>query len=351
MTTQPIELSQENKRGSQSIQIGQQNNYYGMDYQNTKALCLDLIKNELDIYKDEAEKIARERDEHFLATFFNQLHEEKFDDETIFNEFKNPDMQYSYIEAQKAYIRLGTSELETILSNLLVDRAKEKQRSLLQIALAEALTVVPMLLPEQLDILALSFRLRYTKSLIVNNFDSFFKYLETSIIPHVDDSQIKESLFQHLVYTKAGSIDIAEIGLEKIFAHTYGGLFLSGYTPEELGDFPNKYPDLFTHCLQFPNKLQINAISYEQLTKILDTKDDMPLDDKKYLQEHFEQNLLSEQEINNFICDRMPNCKKLFNYWEKSNIKYLSLTSVGIVLGANRCKQISGDTFNLNIWI
>lgn len=83
----------ENKRGSQSIQIGQQNNYYGMDYQNTKALCLDLIKNELDIYKDEAEKIARERDEHFLATFFNQLHEEKFDDETIFNEFKNPDMQ------------------------------------------------------------------------------------------------------------------------------------------------------------------------------------------------------------------------------------------------------------------
>lgn len=55
MTTQPIELSQENKRGSQSIQIGQQNNYYAMDYQNTKALCLDLIKNELDIYKDEAE--------------------------------------------------------------------------------------------------------------------------------------------------------------------------------------------------------------------------------------------------------------------------------------------------------
>ena len=35
----------------------------------------------------------------------------------------------------------------------------------------------------------------------------------------------------------------------------------------------------------------------------------MPLDDKKYLQEHFEQNLLSGQEINNFICDRMPNYK------------------------------------------
>ena len=239
-------------------------------------------------------------------------------------------MQYSYVEAQKAYIRLGTTELETILSNLLVERAKEKQRSLIQIALAEAITVVPMLLPEQLDILALSFRLRYTKSLIVNNFDSFFKYLETSIIPHVNETQIKQSLFQHLVYTKTGSIDIGEIKLEKIFAHTYGGLFLSGYAPEELGDFPTKYPDLFTHCLQNSDKIQINAISSEQLLATLDQKNDMPPDDKKYLQEHFEQNLLSEQKIHNFICDRMPDCQKLFDYWEKSDIKYLSLTSVGM---------------------
>ena len=100
-----------------------------------------------------------------------------------------------------------------------------------------------MLLPEQLDILALSFRLKYTKSLIVNNFDNFFKYLEKlQLFPMLMTLEIKESLFQHLVYTKACSIDIGEISLEKIFAHTYGGLFLSGYTPEELGDFPNKYP-------------------------------------------------------------------------------------------------------------
>lgn len=33
----PIELKQDNKRGSQNTQIAQQNNYFGMDYQNTKA--------------------------------------------------------------------------------------------------------------------------------------------------------------------------------------------------------------------------------------------------------------------------------------------------------------------------
>ena len=55
-----------------------------------------------------------------------------------------------------------------------------------------------------------------------------------------------------------------------------------------------------------PLRSSLNAL----FTRIaIDTKDDMPLDDKKYLQEHFEQNLLSGQEINNFICDRMPNYK------------------------------------------
>lgn len=46
------------------------------------------------------------------------------------------------------------------------------------------------------------------------------------------------SSFQHLVYTKTASIDLSEISLENIFIETYGGLFLSGYIPEELNDFP-----------------------------------------------------------------------------------------------------------------
>lgn len=162
MTNESFEIIQENKLGSQSTQIAQQNNYYGMDYQNTKSLCQDLIKNELEKYKSDAEQLAKERNEKFLSTLFEKLHKEKIDDNSMCEEFKNPDMQYTFFEAQKAYIRLGTPELENILSNLLVDRTKESNRTLLQIALAEAVNAVPMLLPSQLDILALCFLLRYT---------------------------------------------------------------------------------------------------------------------------------------------------------------------------------------------
>lgn len=62
-------------------------------------------------------------------------------------------------------------------------------------------------------------------------------------MPHVPHSIDKMSSFQHLVYTKTASIDIGEISLENIFIETYGGLFLSGYVPEELNDVIPKYPN------------------------------------------------------------------------------------------------------------
>lgn len=198
---------------------------------------------------------------------------------------------------QKAYIRLGTPELENILCNLLVERAKENRCSLFQIALSEAITVVPILLPEQLDILALCFRLRYTMALNINNFVSFIDYINTQILPHVHHAKYKESLFQHLVYIKSGSVNIGELSTESLLSTAYGGLFLSGYIQEDLDDFPQRFPELFTTCLQHPTKVQINAISSEKLNNILDSKNNISPDDKKYIQKHFSNNLMSTAEI------------------------------------------------------
>lgn len=351
MTSEAFEMKQENKLGSQSTQIAQQNNYYGMDYQNTKSLCQDLIRNELEKYKADAELLAKERDEKFLSTLFEKLHRENINDNSMCKEFRNPDMQYTFVEAQKAFIRLGTPELETILSNLLVDRVKENNRTLLQIALAEAVSVVPILLPSQLDILALCFRLRYTHNILINNLPTFFNYLQEQILPHVPNAIDKMSSFQHLVYTKTASIDLGEVSLEKIFIEYYGGLFLSGYIPKELEDFPKKYPDLFIQCIQDQSKIQINSINREALDEQLSSINNMPDEDKRFIQEHFSNNLMSQNAIKDFICSNIPSAKMLFSQWNDTSLKHLTLTSVGIVLGANRCKQISGTTFDMNIWI
>ena len=81
MTNESFEIIQENKLGSQSTQIAQQNNYYGMDYQNTKSLCQDLIKNELEKYKSDAEQLAKERNLKILIcnTLFSKRRKHIFD--------------------------------------------------------------------------------------------------------------------------------------------------------------------------------------------------------------------------------------------------------------------------------
>ncbi len=344
------EVTQENKRGASGTQIVEQNNYYGMDYQSTKSLCLDLIRNEISIYKDEAEIVAIQRDEALLEKLFEKLKQEKLDDDRVCEEFKNPDMQYTYVEAQKAYIRLGTHELENLLAELLVGRIKENKRTLLQIALGEAITVVPMLLPEQINILALCFILRYTRFLIVNNMPSFLAHIQRDIMPFVLNEMPKESLFQHLVYAKTGSIELGEISLSEIIKRTYGGLFLKGYVGEEIQEFIKKYPQYFTRCIQDNSKYQVNAINQDELQERL-KKSNLSTEDVKFIEDHFVSNIMSNQEIQKYLCKILPSCEKLFKQWDDTSFKHFTLTSVGIVLGANQAKRVTNEKFDLGIWI
>jgi hypothetical protein len=186
---------------------------------------------------------------------------------------------------------------------------------------------------------------------MVNSLSTFFKYIQEEILPHVPHSIDEMSSFQHLVYTKTASIDIGEISLENIFIETYGGLFLSGYVPEKLNDVIQKYPNFFIRCIQDQSKVQINSISRKSLDEQLSSINNMPEKDKIFIQEHFSNNLMSPNAVKDFICSNVPSSKILFSQWNDTYLKHLTLTSVGIVLGANRSKQISGTTFDMNIWI
>lgn len=186
---------------------------------------------------------------------------------------------------------------------------------------------------------------------MVESINSFFDYLNNSILPHISSINDKHSLYQHLVYAKVGSIDTGQLSLEKIFSKVYGGLFLNGYTADELQDYLSKYPTYFIQCLHNPEKFQINAMRTEDLDEFLERNEELNSADKKFLKDHFSNNMMSQEEIKSFICKESPNCETLFNLWNDSPLKHFSLTSVGIVLGANRSKQLSGDIFDMNIWI
>jgi hypothetical protein len=59
-------------------------------------------------------------------------------------------MQYAVFTAQREFARSGDDQLGDILVDILVDRTKEPDRSLLQIVLNESLNVAPKLTADQL---------------------------------------------------------------------------------------------------------------------------------------------------------------------------------------------------------
>ena len=330
-------------------------NNYGMSYTETKALCMDLIKQEIAKLSIEAAEKAKNREERLNNKLFDLLEEIKVKDSEALNELKNPDMQYSFIEAQLANIRVGTEELENILSNLLKERILEKERTTLQIALSEAIKVSPLLLPVHLNILSLVFIFKYTvRNTIVNEqtFIEYFNRILSSCLTNVTDDN---TLYQHIEYSKCGTLSVLTYDIIDIIKQNYSGLFMRGFKEEEFinrvddKEILMKYPDLLINHLRDNNLLQINSISENVLKKNLTQ---IGLEEKQIdkIKDFFNENILSNDEIKQRIIELVPNFKKFIELWENS-MNQLQLTSVGIILGAINLKNLIGENYNMKIWI
>lgn len=336
------------------IQNGVVNNY-GMNYVETKALCTDLIRQEISKLSEEAAKEARKREERLNDKLFELLQSIKLSDKDALKELKNPDMQYSFIEAQMANIRVGTNELENILSNLLKERILEQERTTLQIALSEAIKVSPLLLPAHLNILSLVFIFKYTvRNNIVNeqSFTEYFQRILSSCLSGITDDN---TLYQHIEYSKCGTLSVLSYDISNIIKQSYSGLFMKGFTKEEFDSqiedehILQKYPKLLINHLRYNNLLQINSISENALKQNLV---EHGLEEKQIekIINFFNQNILSDNEIKQRIIELVPQFREFINLWENS-MNQLQLTSVGIILGAINLKNLIGENYNMKIWI
>ena len=140
------ESKMEQRSGKDSTNIQIQEFNAGLSYKDVKELCLDLIIDKLESYKEEASIEAKKREEKLRNDFIDELEKNKID----LSEFKNPSMQLCYIDAQKGYISYGDKTSEKILLELLKDRISESNKSILQISLNEAVKVAPLLMKKHL---------------------------------------------------------------------------------------------------------------------------------------------------------------------------------------------------------
>lgn len=153
-TKKSLEIKQVSTKGSEATQIGNQTINVGMSPQAASEMALSLFMENFPKLQEEAGRIARERADKLLGQVISKLENEGVND---YSSFKDPDVQYVLLEAQKKYARFGTTEMLGILSGLICKRIKDDKDLTFKVTIDKAIEIAPIITPQQLDYLSLLF--------------------------------------------------------------------------------------------------------------------------------------------------------------------------------------------------
>jgi hypothetical protein len=333
-----------------NIQAGQIITIKGLSIEDVKTIALDVFKSNFYELRGIAKDTAKERAEEITNKFLAELMSRNPDG---LQSAKDPDVQCAIFTAQREYARTGDKELGDILIDILVDRTKESNRSVLQIVLNESLQVAPKLTKNQLDALSIIFNFRYAFYTKMSNLDVLKHYLDYRIAPFVESLTKSATCYQHLAYAGCGMISIGSTSLEELFKRSYTGLFIKGFPQSEMDNIVNNNPStglMFIKCMRNPLLVQINAINEENIRK---RSKEINLDDEaiKKLIQIQNQYTMTPAEIKSDLQSMHPCMEKLFDVWNDSLMKNTTLTSVGIAIGHANIRRVTKETHNLSIWI
>lgn len=344
-------LKIENKAEEVKNQIGQLNIQQGLTYSEVKDLVTSVIDQKLIAFKDEAKVTYDQRTEKFKKLITDKI--KNLPEEEI-AKLKEPDTQLTLIEAAKISGRKQNEELRNLLSNLVVSRIKNDKsgkEELKNIVYNEAISTINKLTVDQLKIITLCYLLKHTSYSGIVSWEKFKKYLDSHIKPFLNFKNTNAE-FQHIEYTGCGSIGIGSWDLINIYKQEYSFLFFNLIEKDQVDklSLPNKikneivvldtkedkYFIKFRNKSEFKNHLKKKRTDDETIKKLISI---------------YESNIKNNNEVKKKIVEETDIGKELIDLWEKSNLKHLSLTSVGIAIGASYFEQVTGEKIDISIWI
>lgn len=344
-------LKIENKAEEVKAQIGQINIQQGLTYSEAKDLIVSVVDQKLIAFEDEAKVIYDVRINEFknlLTDKIKDLPEEEI------AKLREPDTQLTLIEAAKISGRKQNDELRNLLANLVVSRIKNDKtgkEELKNIVYNEAISTINKLTIDQLKIVTLCYLLKYTSYSGIVSWDTFKNYLNTHIKPFLDFKNTNAE-FQHIEYAGCGSIGIGSWDLINIHKRQYSFLFFNLVEKDQVDSLTlsneikkeivaldtkeDKYFILFNNKTELENYLKEKKIDEETIKKLVSI---------------YENHIKNNDEVKKKIAEETDIGKELIDLWEKSALKHLSLTSVGIAISASYFEQTVGEKIDISIWI
>lgn len=323
----------------------------GISYSDAKEIANDVFKANFIELKQEAAVIAQERAEEVTEKVISELNERHPDS---IREFEQPAMQDALFNVQKQYAISGDQDLGDLLVDILVDRASEPKRNMVQIVLDESLSIAPKLTIEQFDTLTLNFLLVSTRRIDVKNYEELIAHFKKRIIPFVENLSESHSDFTHIEYLGCGHVRAGNYGqLEQRLRETYKAFFSSGFTQEELeaeiGEGHN-LTGIIIPCFHDESKMQI-GVRDESVLEHIANQNNLDQAIVAKLKQYFTKTTQSQNDIKNMLLEAIPEMEKIFDIWNKSSFNKLELTSVGIAIAHANYRRRTGETMDLSIWI
>jgi len=342
--------SQKSGDNSLNIQAEQVTVNAGPSIAHIKELALEVFESNFYKLAGVAREIVDQRAKEITDQFLKELSEKN---PKGMQAAEDPDFQHSLFIAQKEYARCGDKELGDILVDILVDRSKQDQRSLLQIVLNESLSIAPKLNSEQLDILACCFNVAYTRRQDIQNFAAFSDYLRTGILVFSDPTNSKNSNYKHLEFVGCASIRAGKRDIIKILISTYQAIFCKGYTKETIKLLEDRDPDIakvHIPCLHQSDLIQASGMDDEVIRKMCKTHGISEESTNQLIQIN-KQNLMNKQEATDFLEKIVPGFSKFISDANSSEFKSMELTSVGIAIAHAHSRKKAGFDADLSMWI
>jgi hypothetical protein len=344
-------MRQRQTGGDQSLNVQGENVTinYGLSVEDVRSIALDVFRANFHELAAGAEQTARKRAEELIDRFLTEL--QKRNPEGL-QTARDPDMQYALFLAQREYARVGDPDLGELLVDLMVDRTAQPKRSLLQIVLNESIYVVPKLTASQIAALSLLFLLKYANSSDIRDPDAFTEYLHTIICPILELVPTGDVSYQHLEYAGCGTVG-NPFSLRDVFVTSYPGLFSKGFSAESV---PRMIPELeadsriFRACFNDGSKIQVDAITEsEAREKAAQLGLDKSIEERVVnLLYH---SVMGPTEMQAFVIQLEPCSLALFELWESTMLKNMTLSSVGMAIGHSNLRHTFGERSDLSDWI
>jgi hypothetical protein len=347
--------SQSSGDDSQNIQAGRDVVVHvGVTVEQARQIALDVFHANFVKLSEAAAELAETRAEKLTRDFLEELQKRA---PHALSSVHDPDMQRAIFNAQREYACSGEEDLDKVLVDLLVDRAEQRSRDIKTVVLNEAITTVPKLTIDQRSAIVICFLARYTRC-FPPSLGEFYQYLANNWAPFVSSLPTKHSAYQHIEYTGAGSIStVGHMPLGTVLLASSRGFFTRGFDRQEVQpplDMHINDPKLFKPCLRNPNSLQVSCMSEDELNEL-----------KPYLKSIADgedlfnplRNLfmypgvMGELDVQADVIDDVPGLARLFDVWSQSNLKSMTLTSVGLAIGYAYWRRIRHDVPDLSVWL